>query len=251
MYFVTIIVILFGLGLGCTHTPVEWRTRQNFTIDGVENETLCRVNWFKLLEVNVAQMKIKENQLWVVVAQHYIAASLNKLRISFPNHTAIALSESILFLGNTLEHYCDNISQWTLGEKEDHAIQILSNFNHGLFPEYPSCEEESSLPTLNTTMGVETFYYYQSVDTFIVRDYVNNETITRSEFIGIINTNLTVTISFGFLVVWLLICFLKMAIDSNFRKRYSLWKKGGSSSSQHAIESTHYVNEKAIHLDDL
>lgn len=231
----------------CTYTPVEWLSHQNLVAEKATNQTLCRVNWFQLLEINVAQMRVKENQLWVVVAQQYIGASLNKLRLDSLGRN---ISESILYLGNTLEYYCDNISLWKLQEKEDIVLGILYDFNHGLFPEYPLCDK-ISIPR-NGSEGEEsdTFFYYQTIDTFIVRDYVSNQTISRSEYIGIINTNMSLSLSLGFLILWLFICFLKMVIDGNARKRYRLWKNQSSHSlgEESLNKNPLYVNEKDITL---
>jgi len=215
--FVTLFVVLIK---GCTYTPVEWLQHKNL----IENQTLCNVTWLQLLEVNVAQMTIKDNQLWVVVSQEYIGANLNSRRapsFSHANHsTHDNIPESILLIGNTLEKVCDNVSQWVLGEREDFLLGILHQFNRGLFPEWPSCD----LVSIAKGSQGETFFHYQPVDTFIVRDYTDNETISRSEYIGTLNTNVILCLSLGFTFLWLFICFLKMVIDGNARKRYRLWK---------------------------
>ena len=212
-----LILLLIGLHQGCTYTPVEWLSHKPN-----QTGTLCNVGWLELLGVNVAQMKIKENQLWVVVAQQYIAASLNAARTGFVKN----ISESILFLGNTLEYRCDNISLWSLQEKEEEALATLDKLNHGLFPEFPSCDLVSI-----ATQSEETFFYYQNIDTFIVRDYEQNQTISRSEYQGIYNANVILSLSLGFSIFCMLICFLKLVIDGNARKRYRLWKSSSSSTS--------------------
>lgn len=221
-----LMVMAIPLIQSCTYTPVEWLDHRNLIQqDNQTNRTICRIEWFQILEINVAHMKIPQNQLWVVVAQQYIAARLNKLRTSVSTLDGDNISECLLFLGNSLEYYCNNISQWKLGEKEESSLTVLDNFNHGTLEKFPRCDSVHILPASES----ETYFYYQSIDTFIVRDYHQNETISRSEYLGLINTNAILTLSFGFLVLWLLVCFLKMAIDANAKKRYKCWKNATKS----------------------
>lgn len=222
-----LILFFFFVGLieSCTYTPSEWLNHKNLI---QENQTICRVKWLQILEINVAHMKIQENQLWVVVAQQYIASRLNQLRVPPEDEDPLNITQCLLYLGNSLEYYCSNISQWRLGEKEEASLRVLDDFNHGVLEKYPACDSVHILPASDEN---ETHFYYQSIDTFIVRDYDQNQTISRSEFLGLINTNTIISISLGFAALWLLICFLKMVIDANAKKRYRFWKWKNSHST--------------------
>ena len=115
---------------------------------------LCGVQWHSILEIEASRMANPRNQYWVVAAHQYITASLNRLT-SGTNNTEI--DATLLWLGDSLERACHNLSTWTMSPTAYTMIETLRHYNN-------ACGEAEQ--SGNTT--IEALYYIYAADTLVI-----------------------------------------------------------------------------------
>lgn len=246
-FFLFFLLLLLQLSNACTYTPHEWSLRAS---SSGANSYFCNVTWNQLLSVDLANLIVPQNQLWIAATQQYIGALLN--RGEFPQNSSEMspdVTQAMLLLGFSLEFQCNNISQWVMGLKENNAMARLFQFNYGLLSFAQACKVNSS------DTGDKTFYYYNSVDTFVVLDRETNQTITLSECNSQKNTILWLSVGVTVLLFMLLMCFFNRAVSKSNEIRIRM----GSIVEQHHLQEEekattnnpfHHLSTSSTHDDD-
>lgn len=218
----------------CVQTSREWAQ----IYEGFAHDTLCGMAWKRLLSIDVINMRVRENQLWILVAQQYIATRLNLITLHPHSDN---MTESVLLIADSLELHCDNVSQWELLPILEDALLHLFLFNHGHL-QSPAC---ASLDKNLTTEREESFFYFNSIDTVVIRDPLTNLTYTHSEYKGIFNTNISGLAIIGFLVFLLLACFLARVVDKSQNKRYRWSEKLKTDAHDYQLQERKKENERS------
>lgn len=220
-------------GETCVQTPREWA--QDY--EGSASDTLCGMEWKRLLSVDVVNMRVRENQMWLLVAHQYIATRLN-LRTLHPHSDN--MTQSLLLIADSLELHCDNVSQWELLPILEDALLHLFDFNQGQL-QSPACV---SLETNLTQEREETFFHFNALDTVVVRDPLTNLTYTHSEYKGVYNTNVIGLAIIGFLAFLLLACFLARVIDKSQNKKYRWSEKLRNDAQEYQLQEVKKESER-------
>lgn len=193
----------------CTQTQNEWLVRM-----GGNNNSMCGEGWVRLMQVDPARMLIEENRQWVIGFHVYATGYLNREALygtnkmigsegMLRNFNKSRISEAIVLLGDNLERYCSNVSQWQLIPSLMDAMILVDRFNHGLIPGVHLSLACPSPPSSGTSNTSKTYYYYESADVLTTRDPATNMTYTYSLTRGLFTTN------------YFLYCFLLLSLFGN------------------------------------
>lgn len=202
--------------LNCTQSQTNWRL--GTWSDLPLGTLLCGRDPMELIQINVARLSQPQNALWVAAAHHYSTGQLNLWSVQ--NLTLCNTSEvtkAMLLLGDSLEWYCNNLSQWTLEPVLFNALQQLFYFNQGLLEGCEACD------TSNTTDSNElAFYYYQNPDIVTLRLLDSNTTLTYSLLKGQYNTMLALILFSLGAILAIVVLLLAVVVLKNKNRHYQI-----------------------------
>lgn len=124
------------------------------------------------MAIDTLRMVMPANQFWVAASHLYITARLNEA-LAPPNTTTPLVSNALMWLGDSLERVCANVSVWSLDERLDvfHVLETLRRYN---------TDGEQCGDGVNMT---ETLYYIHTADLLVIPanlTLATNKTLTYS-----------------------------------------------------------------------
>lgn len=150
-----LLLLLCHFASSCTYSQRHWCL--NTTTWPIDNATLCGVAWRTIMAIDTYRMAIPVNQYWVAASHAYITTRLNQA-IAPANTTTADVSVSLMWLGDSLERVCSNLSEWPLDSSAFYALETLRRYNTG----NTTCSDED---VVNMT---EALYYIHTADMIII-----------------------------------------------------------------------------------
>ena len=141
----------------CTHTQLYWSRNTTLWPENMNDTILCDTQWRDIMIIDTLKMSIPSNQYWVIASHQYITARLNK---ESTNTTILLVNDALIWLGDSLERVCDNISYWA-SENDILAYQMidtLRQYNYGNV-----CQEDD-----NNTYIINALYYKHTADLLVI-----------------------------------------------------------------------------------
>lgn len=137
--------------------------------------TMCGVNWRDLLSINTIKMAIPSNMYWLMTFQQLSTCILNLAYIKQTNisqsssfNIDINITNTIMFLCDSLSRTCNNISNWPNDNDQNtiikiyDSIKLLHYFNMGIIGP-GQCINEFSLYNISSS-----FYFFNTPDLIII-----------------------------------------------------------------------------------
>ena len=152
-YLLSLFFIVHCSATTCHYQQLYW-LNLNESQWPVQEARLCDVPWYSILSIDTLRMTNRSNQLWVVGAHQYITARLNE---AMSNDTDITTKESLLWLGDSLERACLNLSEWRVTSEAYTSIERLRLYN-------TLCD---IIPPL-ATGTLSALYYIQTTDLLVI-----------------------------------------------------------------------------------
>ena len=235
----------------CTYTQAYW---SNTSISWPEKLSysnvvlMCGISWRTLMSIDPVKMAIPSNMYWIITFHQYATIRVNienieeKQQSPFDITVFDNLTQSISFIGDSIERSCNNISGWPLYDDDDrnliyNALNILRDFNTGIIGPGSCIEEfhpninETTLYTFFSDISSTTspFYYYNTPDLIVIpadSSFENNNTIIysllKNEY-KFRQFTLSSSIIACFILIPILSC--TIACIANRRRKFFLAKK--------------------------
>lgn len=158
MYPLLLALWIAPLSSHCTYTQAYWLASNSS--EWPTNSLLCNVSWPSLLQIETIKMSLAANQLWVAASHQMITTALNMAHLNTTNE---AVAGALLVLNDSLERFCNNVSQWPLDSSIYTQLALLRRFNQGDLAYGPGpCDEN-----MTTTNG-DAFYYVSTPDLIVL-----------------------------------------------------------------------------------
>lgn len=198
----------------CTLSPYEWQQLcrlNNNTIGGAI--LLCRTPWCELMQAEPDGLVQSANRPWLLSARQYVCGALNRQRQQW--QTPDAINQSLLFLGDSLETACANMSQWRLSAQLSDATTALYGFNH---------RTDLQCPKSSATPPVDTFFYTRAPDILVLRAQRDTNATARtvSALGSAYSVNLTLLVLLILVIFAATLMALKMVADRS-ANRHWIW----------------------------
>ena len=215
----------------CVYTQNYWINH----INKLSSDELCGSKYDELMKINTFQMNDKNQYYWILTF-HTLYTSISNRKIIYNhiyssddreiidtidfNDTMTEINTSILFLYDSMERMCDNITNWSINAGKDilisNMLEILSLFNSGLLYPIPACTDEFSNKTI--------FSFSNNTDLFIFHDESVTTTINTNSLHYIYKIQLFLFISTCILTGSVAILIVYIIMIKNTNRKYLLRK---------------------------
>lgn len=152
IYLLSLFFIVYCNAATCHYSQLYWLNLNES--EWPSSSTLCNVPWHSILSIDTLRMTNTSNQLWVVGAHQYITARLNE---AMTNNSDIETKEALLWLGDSLERACLNLSEWRITSDAYKSIERLRLYN-------TACDTMNA--SSNSTISA--LYYIHTVDILVI-----------------------------------------------------------------------------------
>ena len=153
----------------CVYTQLYWI--RNATVKWPDT-LMCGIRWKELMAIDTVKMANPSNMYWVIAFHQYATIQLNIAMIKdhYPDYSIdVNTGNSILFIGDSIERSCDNISHWSSSSSEIDINMIytmldrIRHFNHGMNgPRLCPNQFDGS------SSSSSSFYFYNTPDMIII-----------------------------------------------------------------------------------
>jgi hypothetical protein len=183
-FFVLIIMKINTQQRGCVYSQIYWKNNITWP-SSLLNNTICNISWIDIMNIDPLKIAIYDNINWVLYFQQVNTALLNSININ--NNSNITdspiIGNSIIFILNELELYCNNISNFLNNNYQNrlsNEIEFIYFYNLGLKGP-PRCQEEDDNQNY-TIMEEDPFIYINS--SYYINDFNNNSiTINNDDYV--------------------------------------------------------------------